>query len=503
MISLYLYPEKHPDERNNMKKTVRTFSVYLILVLILTLVPSNSAFATDYSTYSNNSKGWGLYSKTDHSTPGGSASSETLKKYDAYYLGDTSRKVCYLSFDCGYEYGNTPSILDTLKKNNVKAVFFLTEHFVRTNPDLVKRMKDEGHLIGNHTSKHKRLPTLSVDSIKSEMKAVEDAVKECTGYTLDKIMRPPEGAYSDRVLKVLQDMGYTTLFWSMAWKDWDVKNQPSVASVEDQFKKHHHNGMVPLMHVISTADTKALPSVIKFLRDTGYSLERFDNVYKANPHLKIKLKDFEYNGKGAKRNLIIKTRSKSRKTVLFYKKGRTKPMKNIPVSAGTYFVEVIQNTTANYREAQAKLKFKIKRATPEVILKVKGADKTDYTVPDSYDTLGGSYSENAVSNDSVSGNTSSDNAVSCNIISDDILQDNDTTSNKSDDIIRITLGSDYSFKVICANKKGTVELKYYDSLGHRIEKPETAGEYRVKASVSGTKNYKRSVSDTYYFTIHE
>ena len=462
-----------------MKNKRGLISVFLIIAVVFTFVPTKYVSASEYDKYSNSSKGWGLYSKTDHSTPGGSSSSSTLKKYGAYYVGDTSKKVCYLTFDCGYEYGNTPSILDTLKKNKISAVFFVTEHFVRTNPDLVKRMKEEGHLVGNHTSKHKRLPTLSVDSVKNEMKAVENACKECTGYELDKIMRPPEGAYSERVLKVLQDMGYSTLFWSMAWKDWDVRNQPSVSTVLDQFKKHHHNGMVPLMHVISSADAKALPSVIDYLSESGYTFDRFDNFYKADPKLKIKLKDFDYSGKKAKKYLTIKTLSKGKKTVCFYKKGRVKPMKNIPVSAGVYFVEVTQNTTKNYRAASVRLKFKIRRATPEVTLKVKGADDPGVTV---------SGNDAYTGQDSVSANA---------VVSGNQIDVADT------DMISITAGSDYSFKAVCANKKGEVEIKYYDAEGKRIEKPESIGEYYVRASVSGTKNYRRSVSEMYGFVIHE
>ena len=509
-----------------MKKHLGALSAFLIFVMIFTLIPVKSVNATDYNSYSNSSKGWGLSSKTDHSTPGGSASSSTLKKYDAYYLGDSSKKVCYLTFDCGYEYGNTPSILDTLKKNNVKAVFFLTEHFVRTNPDLVKRMKEEGHLIGNHTSKHKRLPTLSVDSIRKELQAVENAVKECTGYELDKIMRPPEGAYSERVLKVLQDMGYTTLFWSMAWKDWDVKNQPSTTTVLDQFKKHHHNGMVPLMHVVSTADTKTLPSIIKYLKDEGYTLDRFDNYYKADPRLKIKLKDFDYTGKPAKRNLTVKTLSKGKKTISFYKKGRVKPMKNIPVSAGTYFVEVSQPATKNYRSATVKLKFKIRRATPDVTLTVKGADDITQAVSEN-DSDGITQEENgndsddiaqAVSENDTNGITQEENGNDTNGTAEAGNENNAETDNKDlannltdqktlteydPDTIYITRGSNYSFKAVCANKKGDVEIKYFDADGHRIDKPVEVGEYSVKASVSGTKNYKKSVSELYYFVIHE
>lgn len=474
-----------------MKFTVRTIAFFLVLSMILTLVPVQSAFATDYNKYSGSSKGWGLYSKTDHSTPGGSTSITTLRKYGAYYVGDTSRKVCYLTFDCGYEYGNTPSILDTLKKYDIQAVFFVTEHFVRTNSDLVKRMKEEGHLVGNHTSKHQKLSTYSPDGIKKEMEAVEKAVKECTGYELDKIMRPPEGNYSERVLKVLQDLGYTTLFWSMAWKDWDVKNQPSVSYVEEQIKKHYHNGMVPLMHVISTSDTKALPSVIEYLDDKGFGFERFDNVYKADPKLKIKLKDFEYTGKPAKKYLVIKTASKGKKTISFYKKGKTKAMKNIPVSAGTYYVEVSQPTTKNYRSASVKLKFKIKRAVPEVTLKVKGADKAETGNLDKQD-VEQQNSEQSDFEDSKAAGAETVSSVT-----------SDETFARDPDKIYITAGKKYSFKIICANKKGEKELKYYDALGHRIEKPDACGEYSVKAKVSGSKNYKKAVSEEYYFVIHE
>ena len=445
---------------------MKKFIAILISFVLIFGLGAGAVYATDYSAYSNSSKGWGLSRNTVHETPGGTSSAKALKKYKAYYLGDTSRQVCYLTFDCGYENGHTKTILNTLKKYNIKAVFFVTGTYVRDNPELVKRMKKEGHLVGNHTQTHPNLTTKSVSGIRQELKSVEEAMEEGTGYTLDKIMRPPEGAYSDRVLKVLKDMGYVTLFWSNAWMDWDVNNQPSESFVLGQFETYYHNGIVPLMHVISSADTKALPSVIRFLKNKGFTFERFDNYYKKDPRLKVNMKAHVYDGKRASKFLTVKSRSDGKKTITFYKK--SKKLKKAPKNAGTYFVEVVQETTDKYREATVKKKFKITKAKPDVGISL---------VTDEEDTA---FDDEALTPAGEEISDTDENTVQYPTVKE---------------------GSAYSFKVNTENKNGEITYIYYDEDGDEISKPETAGVYSVTAKVSATKNYKSAKSERLYFAI--
>ncbi|MCR5701679.1 MAG: polysaccharide deacetylase family protein [Lachnospiraceae bacterium] len=231
---------------------------------------------TDYSKYSNTKSGFGLGLNKEHKKPSGTLASgvEKLSDYNAYYCdakaAKKNKKKIYLTFDCGYENGNTKTILKILKKNKVKAIFFVTEPYIKQNPKLVKRMKKEGHLVGNHTSTHPKLPTKSVSELKKEIRQCEKTMKKVTGYSMDKYVRPPEGCYSQRTLKVLQDMGYATMFWSLAWKDWEPSNQPGKSTVVNMFKTYHHPGMMPLIHVISKSDTEALPDIIKYMKGKGY-----------------------------------------------------------------------------------------------------------------------------------------------------------------------------------------------------------------------------------------
>lgn len=235
----------------------------------------------DYSKYSNTSIGWGLSMHADHSTPGGNVpQGVSLKKYNAYYVGDTSQKIMYLTFDCGYEGGYTKKVLDTLKKAKVKAIFFVTKPFVCENVKLVKRMKREGHLVGNHTCTHPQLSKCSIRKIRKEVNDCASTMKKLTGYTMDRYIRPPEGVYSLRTLKVLKDMNYTTILWSIAYYDYDPQNQPSVDFVVNKFKTYYHKGAIPLLHIVSKADCEALPEIIRFMHSKKYHLRTFRSFKK-------------------------------------------------------------------------------------------------------------------------------------------------------------------------------------------------------------------------------
>lgn len=195
-----------------------------------------------------------------------------LKIYDAWYVAsDKEKKVVYLTFDCGYENGYTETMLDALKKHKAKAVFFITAHYAKDASDIVKRMKEEGHYVGNHTAWHPDLTQKDVREIKLELKECEEAVHKYTGYAMDPLFRPPKGEYSERVLKVAQDMGYKTLFWSMAYLDYDVNKQPGKEFVVEHFKKYIHPGAVPLIHNVSKSNAEALDQVLTDLEEAGYS----------------------------------------------------------------------------------------------------------------------------------------------------------------------------------------------------------------------------------------
>ncbi len=249
------------------------------------------AAATNYDKYSNAKHGFGLGLNTTHQTPG-NGEAVVFPKYNAIYHVKTKEKKIYLSFDCGYENGHTGTILDTLKKYDVKAIFFVTKPYIQQCPGLVKRMKKEGHLVGNHTVNHPSLPSCTVERIQKEIRDCASYMKKKTGYKMDRYLRPPMGEWSNRVLKVAQDMGYTTVFWSMAFYDYDEANQPGAAAIYNQFMKYYHKGALPLIHVISRSDTEALPSILKDMLKKGYTFSRLDEagqqVYAAKVKQKVK-----------------------------------------------------------------------------------------------------------------------------------------------------------------------------------------------------------------------
>ena len=228
----------------------------------------------NYEPYSNDKKAWWFRRNTEHK-PSGSGEEFPIAAYSAYYLDKNvtdEDKVMYLTFDCGYENGFTPSILDTLAEKDVKVMFFVTKDFIVKNPEYVKRMKDEGHLVGNHTVRHLSSPDLTPEELEEELYEVARVMEAETGYSLDPFFRPPMGEYSERTLKVTQDMGYSSVFWSIAYYDYDVNNQPGKDYVTEHFATYHHNGSIVLMHNISQSNTQALGTVIDNLRAEGYRL---------------------------------------------------------------------------------------------------------------------------------------------------------------------------------------------------------------------------------------
>lgn len=253
----------------------------ICLILTCSLLCSGTQNTTaSKKHYLAKSVDWGLGLNKNHATPGGTLpyNGFSLKKYNTIYTGNTKKKYIYLTFDCGYENGHTKKILNILKEKNIKAIFFVTKPYIEGNAKLVKRMKKEGHLVGNHTSTHPRLGECNTDKIRSELKSVEKCMKKKTGYKLDKFVRPPEGNYSELALKTMQDMGYTTVLWSLAWYDYNPADQPTTDYVVGRFKSYYHKGMIPLLHAISKADTNALPKIIKYMKSKKYEFKTLDTI---------------------------------------------------------------------------------------------------------------------------------------------------------------------------------------------------------------------------------
>jgi len=222
---------------------------------------------------------WGLGFGKSGECPTGNSSAEELKKYNAYYVGDTKEKKIYLTFDCGYENGNTEAILDALKKHNAHATFFVVGHYLESAPELVNRMVEEGHTVGNHTYHHPDMSKISdQSSFQKEMDDVRSLFKEVTGKEMAMYYRPPQGKYSVANLQMAKDLGYSTFFWSLAYVDWNTDAQPSH---EEAFKKltgRIHPGAVVLLHNTSKTNGEILDELLSKWEEMGYSFGTLDEL---------------------------------------------------------------------------------------------------------------------------------------------------------------------------------------------------------------------------------
>lgn len=201
---------------------------------------------------------------------------ELYGQYAAHFIED-AENVIYLTFDCGYEYflnGEpiTGLILDTLKDKNVQAVFFVTGSYVEKNPDMVRRIISEGHILGNHSAGHKSMPSLEPDQMADQILSLHKQVQEAFGYTM-KFFRPPSGEFSQQSLALTQAVGYETVHWSFAYADWDPDNQPDPQEALQKILSCHHDGAIYLLHALSATNAQVLGDVIDGLRDMGYRLE--------------------------------------------------------------------------------------------------------------------------------------------------------------------------------------------------------------------------------------
>jgi len=250
------------------KTIVYVLSGVLVLFMGIVII---SGMTANRAVMTNADVNWGLSFNSADGIPTGNASAEKLKTYNAYYTGDTKDKKIYLTFDAGYENGYTEKILDVLKKHNTKATFFLVGNFLETSPELVKRMAEEGHIVGNHTMTHPDMSAISdMESFKKEIEGVENLYKEVTGKNLLKIYRPPQGKYSEDNLRMAQELGYKTIFWSLAYVDWYNDNQPTKEQAFDKLIPRIHNGAIVLLHSTSKTNSEILDELLTKWEDMGY-----------------------------------------------------------------------------------------------------------------------------------------------------------------------------------------------------------------------------------------
>ena len=222
---------------------------------------------------------WGLSYRTEGQPPEGPASSAELAQYNALYLGNTQDKVIYLTFDAGYENGCTAQILDALKKHNAPAAFFLVGNYLEKNPDLVKRMVAEGHIVGNHTMHH---PDMSVvrerATLEAELTDFEALFTKITGQNLPKYYRPPQGKYSKNDLQAAKDLGYTTVFWSLAYVDWNNDSQPTPEQAYSKLLPRIHNGAIVLLHSTSKTNAAIMDELLTKWEKMGYRFASLDEL---------------------------------------------------------------------------------------------------------------------------------------------------------------------------------------------------------------------------------
>ena len=269
----------------NKNKILILSSIILTLMVGSVYMASSNNNQVTITTNSNISLSnkkieWGIKRGDNHEQPDlGAKNKELIEKYNGFAMGNSEEKKIYMTFDLGYESGYTSKILDVLKENNVPAAFFITAHYVNTASDLVQRMIDEGHIVGNHTVNHKSMPSISEEEIKKELMNLHSAIYEKFNYEMT-YMRPPKGEYSERALDTTVKLGYIPVMWSFAYADWDESNQPSHQDGIKKIVENTHNGEIMLLHATSKTNMEILDTVIKQIKDMGYEFKALDEFAK-------------------------------------------------------------------------------------------------------------------------------------------------------------------------------------------------------------------------------
>lgn len=224
--------------------------------------------------------GWGLSFQNEGQPPAGPMTPERLKELGAAYVDEDGGKVLYLTFDAGYENGFTGEILDILKELEVPAAFFLTGDYLNREPDLVRRMTAEGHIVGNHTLNHPDMTAVDADTFRAELAGVEEKYFDITGQTLPKYYRPPQGVYDENSLIMAQKNGYQTVFWSLAYADWDNDHQPDPGEAVEKLNRRIHDGAVVLLHTTSKTNAQILKQLLTGWMDMGYRFAPLTELFR-------------------------------------------------------------------------------------------------------------------------------------------------------------------------------------------------------------------------------
>lgn len=258
----------------------KVIGILVIAIFSLSILSMNvkqqEEIQTNANTTSNQKIGWGIKRNDNHEQPNvGSKNKKVLEENQGICLGNKEKKNIYLTFDEGYEAGYTPQLLSTLKENQVKATFFITAHYVNSQPDLVKQIIDEGHIIGNHTVNHKSMPELTQDKIKTEVMDLHQVIHDKFGYEM-KYIRPPKGEFSENTLQITNQLGYKTVMWSFAYEDWNEDKQPNEETSKKKILDNLHNGEIMLLHGNSKTNTNILDAVIKEAKNMGYEFKSLD-----------------------------------------------------------------------------------------------------------------------------------------------------------------------------------------------------------------------------------
>ena len=242
-------------------------------------VPAASTSGNPLSTILPAAENWGLSFQEEGKVPVGNASFDELQQYHAYYAQKTDKKVIYLTFDCGYENGNSSAILDALKRHNAPATFFVVGHFLESAPEMVKRMVEDGHTVGNHTYHHYDMSKISDSAVfRKEMDDVRTLFQETTGTEMAMYYRPPQGKYSETNLQMAKDLGYSTFFWSLAYVDWNVDAQPSHEEAFSKLTGRIHPGAVVLLHNTSKTNGEILDELLTKWEEMGYTFGKLEEL---------------------------------------------------------------------------------------------------------------------------------------------------------------------------------------------------------------------------------
>ena len=267
-----------------MKK--RNIIAVIVIVLLLTTISmqilnnnkTKKTILTSTQNLSTKKIGWGIKRNDNHEQPDlGKTNKKILEKNNGIAMGNNTDKFIYLTFDEGYEAGYTPQILSILKENNVTATFFITAHYLNTQPELVKQMIDEGNIVGNHTVNHKSMPSLTDEKINEEVMELHKSIYEKFGYEM-KYMRPPKGEFSERTLSITDSLGFKTVMWSFAYVDWNDDKQPSKEDAMKKIISNLHNGEIMLLHATSKTNSEIMGEMVDKIKEEGYeikSLEEF------------------------------------------------------------------------------------------------------------------------------------------------------------------------------------------------------------------------------------